>query len=161
MTPQEAIRKLRRLQYLRGQVVLTSMTEELLWARDRAVRHYMYPQAPASVPARPHKLTHRSGRLGRSTKVNPPRAFGTNVIGGLITGGPTAPYGPLHETGGTVSARPSLNLTGNRLSWGGPRGPGRTIPARPRIRPSLEDAMPRLRRSIGRGCVSAQASVGL
>jgi hypothetical protein len=146
------------------------MTLVLMWARDRAVNHYMYPQAGPEVKPRRTKLTHRSGALGRSTKVNPPRPVGNTVVGGLITGGPTAPYGPIHEFGGRTRPHVIRPLRGNWLRWNGPKGPvfarevnhpGSMIPPRPRIRPALFDAQKRLTRDLTRDFRKAQRAVGL
>jgi len=171
MTPKEAQAAIKRLLFLRRQVILTSMTRRLMWARDRAVNWYMYPKAGPRVAARPRKLTHRSGKLGRSTKVNPPRVVGENrIVGGLITGGPTAPYGPIHETGGQTRPHEIRPIRGSMLRWQGPHGPafarsvhhpGSKIPARPRLRPSLEDAMPLIRDDLRKGFAQAQRTVGL
>jgi hypothetical protein len=168
--PAAAADALRKLHYQRRQLVLAEMTRALMGARDDAVTKYMYPQAPASVLPQPDRLTHRSGALGRSTKVNPPRVVGDSVVGGLVTGGPTAPYGPIHELGGTTGAHDIRPIRGKVLAWTGPSGPrfatlvhhpGSRIPARPRIRPALVDALPRLNTALTEGFRRLQNDVGL
>lgn len=169
--PAVAADAIRKLQYQRRQLLVAEMTRATMWARDDAVAKYMYPQAPASVLPRPDRLTHRSGALGRSTKVNPPRWLSDDKLaGGLITGGPTAPYGAIQELGGQTRAHDIRPVKGKTLAWSGPSGPrfatlvhhpGSTIPARPRIRPALEDALPRLNAALDAGFKRLKADLGL
>lgn len=170
ITPAAAAQALRRLEYLRRQLLMSEMTRALLTARGDAVVKYMNPRAPASVRPQAGRLTHRSGALGRSTKVNPPRFAGENLVGGLITGGPTAPWGPIHELGGKTSPHVIRPLRAKMLAWSGPSGPrfahivhhpGSNIPARPRLRPALENALPSLLVNLTAAYRKAATDVGL
>lgn len=175
LTIEQAIDALRKLQYARHQITLSVFTRRLMWARDRAVNYYMLPggsvgafgRRSAPSPADPNKLTHRSGAMGRGTKVNPPRQTGDTTTGGLMS---IVPYSAIHEYGGVTSAHTIRPLRGSVLAWQGPSGPrfarvvnhpGSRIPPRPRLRPALEDMLPLLHEDLRTEYSRAQAALGL
>lgn len=171
ITPDQAVRALRKLERERQRLVFRAWQKWLPWARDRSVKFYMH--AGGSVSADPRnlrrrkRLTHRTGRLGRSTKIVGPTRKGEEVVGGLTS---TAPYSSIHEKGGSTRPHLILPRRAKVLRWQTPSGPrfarsvrhpGSRIRARPRIGPALADAFERSVREINKGLREARVRMGL
>lgn len=141
VTPMEGALRLRQLSFALEAAALREATYAVREGRRYAVTQRMYPRAPASTPARPDKLTIRSGRLERSVKIVAPRRVGDSIIAGLEAGGLNVPYAAIHEFGGKTKAHVIEPLKAQILAW---KGIGPALPARSR-------ATGRLRKARGGG----------
>lgn len=100
---------------------------------------------PPNPPPGPLKI--RSGNLRRTVKVIKPKKKGNNFISGLKSG---SKYAAIHEFGGSTPPHTIIAVNADTLMFVGREGglvfresvnhPGSRIPARPFLKPAVEEA---------------------
>ena len=110
LTPQQAVRAFRAFEAGIPAATTRGFNKGLRFAHRLSVTKFMVGGgkfAPVNPPPGPLRI--RSGDLRRTVATIPVRPKGNIFEGGLMAGGPKAPYGPVHELGGKfISARPYL-----------------------------------------------------
>jgi phage gpG-like protein len=139
---------LRQHAYRREQAWYAAITAGLVRARARAATFWM-PQASPTAAPRGDKLSRRSGKLAATIRVVPPRKRGNDLVWGLTAGSSSVPYARIHEFGGKTRPHRIEPKNGNALRWFAGRGnpvfarfvnhPGSKIPARPYMRPAVNE----------------------
>lgn len=142
-------------------------------ALRRAVVEFMVGGgSDADVNPPPGPLRIRSGTLRRAVHVLDPKWDGGDLKGGLYVDLAEAPYGRIHELGGTTSAHEIRPVKAKALHWVEHetgedvfaqlvRHPGSVIPARPFMTPALEAEMDPLIRDIRADLVQFAKELGV
>lgn len=108
-------------------------------------RHPIKVFDPPNPP--PGPLGIRQGNLARTVRVGEMRYTGGRVIASLAAGSAAVPYAKVHEFGMTIKAKNGPNLifpVGFPGGFAIARVPSVTIPARPFLRPALDDTTPQI-----------------
>jgi phage gpG-like protein len=101
-------------------------------------------------------LHQRTGNLSREITTNDPRSDGGDILG-IVGVARTAPYGEVHEMGGTftIPEHMSTSRLGNRFSV---RAHEATFPARSFLRSTLREQESGIREAIAKAVAQALAT---
>jgi phage gpG-like protein len=109
-------------------------------------RHPFQSNDPPNFP--PGPLGIRQGNLVRTVKVGDLRFTGSKVIASIKAGNADVRYAGIHEFGGEILAKNGPYLVFPMAAPGGGyfivKKPKVLIPARPFLRPAMEDATPQI-----------------
>jgi len=159
LTPKQAARMLLNFEKKLDRVVIRAFNVGLRQAHKAALKNPSMQGLGKGKNARPPNpppgpLGIRTGRLRRAVDINKAKKVGDKWIGGLKVDLNAAPYGAIHEFGGTTSAHVIRPVNKSILSWMGPGGvrvfarkvnhPGSRIPARPYLGPALKRTAPQI-----------------
>lgn len=132
-TAAEKAKQLNAFSLLLNRAVERGVNRAMVGAqRLSALKYSVYLGAGVPANAPPGPLGRRSGALSRTIKPIKAKVSGRLVTGGLQAGGSGVAYARIHELGG-ITGRATARFY---------------MPARPYLRPAVEESLPEVRKAI-------------